>query len=138
MTFLNKEKEYSDVWKLFLNAPTICTVADRIRINAAMAAVKLNEFEYLKSFFEEEHYDIREGENPLTDIWFEFHARKLAIERGLDESKTEILDSLMDEVADKFPPPYEIDFRMSLDKKIAYRVLFTKNAHKTVGIFIKI
>ncbi len=122
MHFLNNLGDYEAVWNLFSTAPQNCTSADRVRINAAIAAVKLNQFGYLENFFKEEHYDIREGENPLTDIWFEFHARKLATERNLDSTDVSTINSLMDEAVDKFPPPYEIDFRMSLDKNIKYRI----------------
>lgn len=122
LILLNASKKYDAVWALFESAPDNCKSADRIRINAAKAAVKLDKFEYLEAFFKEDHYDIREGENPLTDIWFEYHARKVATERNIDLSDNEKMEEIYDEVTDSFPPPYEIDFRMSLDKKIKYRV----------------
>ena len=112
MILFNENKEFEKVWNLFENAPENCTSADRVRINAAKAAIKLNKLDFLAGFFEEKHYDIREGENPLTDIWFEYSAKKLAAERGVDITDGAKLNELMDEALEICPPPYEIDFRM--------------------------
>ena len=122
MILFNENKEFEKVWNLFENAPENCTSADRVRINAAKAAIKLNKLDFLAGFFEEKHYDIREGENPLTDIWFEYSAKKLAAEREVDITDEAKLNELMDEALEICPPPYEIDFRMSLEKNNKYRV----------------
>ena len=122
MILFNEIHKFERVWSLFENAPVNCTSADRVRINAAKAAVKLGKLDYLEEFFKEDHYDIREGENPLTDIWFEYYARKLAAERKIEIIDETVLDSLIEEAELLCPPPYEIDFRMSLEKKNKYRI----------------
>ena len=66
--------------------------------------------------------DIREGENSLTDVWFEFCARRMAKERGIDPTDTEALDKLIDEAWETCPPDPRIDFRMSFVRRKGYRV----------------
>ena len=122
MGFLVGEGKYQKLWSLYSSLPEECKKADRISIYAAMAAVKLSELSYLEEFFAKEHYDIREGECSLTDIWFEFCARKMARERGLDENDHEVISILFDEAWDTCPPSEDIDFRMSFDRKTKYRI----------------
>ena len=71
---------------------------------------------YLREFFNEEHYDIREGEVSLTKVWFEFCARKMALEDGLTSPDSEQLSSYIEKAEELCPPAYGIDFRMSLGK----------------------
>ena len=115
-------QKYAKLWNIFLSLPDTCKNTDRIKIYAAEAAVKLDELDYLEKFFNEPHHDIREGEVSLTDIWFEYCARKLARERGITNLTSEMLNELISEAIDICPPEKSIDFRMSLDKKIKYRV----------------
>jgi hypothetical protein len=74
----------------------------------------------MKAFFAEEHYDIREGEVALTDMWFEFCAKKMAKERGITDLTPEKFDELIDEAWDNCPPDYSIDFRMSYNRQHKY------------------
>jgi hypothetical protein len=78
-------------------------------------------YEFLDKFFNEIHYDVREGEDTLTDIWFEKEARDAARERGI-EITPESLDRLIDEAWETKKPPFEIDFRQSYSRKNRYRV----------------
>ncbi|MBQ9116996.1 MAG: hypothetical protein IJY04_08220, partial [Clostridia bacterium] len=120
--FLSKGRRYEKLWQIYSSLPDNCKNADRVKIFAAVAAVKLDQLGYLEAFFAEEHYDIREGETSLTDIWFEFCARRMAKERGIQPLSDTALDALIDEAWDTCPPDPEIDFRMSFDKKNRYRV----------------
>ena len=122
MIFLLKRGKYEKVWSIYEATPESFKAVDRIKISAAAAAVKLSNFEYMEKFFTEDHYDIREGENSLTDMWFEFSARKMAKERGITDLTEEKLDELIDEAWEVCPPDYSIDFRMSFNRKIKYRV----------------
>ena len=122
MIFLNITGKYEKSWKIYIALPDACKAIDRIKISAATAAVKIGQFDYLENFFKEEHYDIREGEASLTDIWFEFCAKRLAKKRGIESPTVDELDALIDEAWDNYPPDYSIDFRMSTDKKIRYRI----------------
>lgn len=119
--FLNRREKYEKAWSLFNALPEAIRAVDRIRITAANVAVKLGELDYLAEFFAESHHDIREGENSLTDVWFEFCARKMAKERGIELTE-ESLDKLIDEAWENCPPDYSIDFRMSYNRQTKYRV----------------
>lgn len=122
MCFLVKAKKFEKLWQLYLSLPENCKTVDRVKISTAQAAVKLNKLEYLEGFFLEEHYDVREGESSLTDVWFEYCALKMAKERGIESPTSAEIDALVDEAWDLYPPNKAIDFRMSQDKKDRYRV----------------
>ena len=123
MGWLNADKEYEKAMKLYEKLPAGIQKADRIRLHMATCAVKLGMTDMAEDVFNEEHHAIREGENSLTDLWFEYNALKLAAERGIDPAsmKTGVPDELMAEAEARFPPPHQIDFRMSYDKKYQYR-----------------
>ena len=122
LTYLIKIRQYAKAWEIYENLPENCKGEDRVRITVSMAAVKLDKIDYLDAFFTEPHHAIREGENSLTDVWFEYSARKLARERGITDLTAAVLESLIDEAWDSCPPDYSIDFRMSLNRQIKYRV----------------
>ena len=124
LVFLAKEQKYEKLWELYLKLPDNCKAVDRVKISAAQAAVKLGELEYLEAFFLDEHYDVREGESSLTDVWFEYCALRMAKERGIQNPDAAMIDELIDEAWDLYPPSKEIDFRMSADKKDRYRVAY--------------
>lgn len=119
--FLSDIGENEKLWAIYEALPENCKNADRIKIYAGKAAVKLDKLDYLDAFFAEEHYDIREGEVTLTDIWFEYCARKIAAQRGIEFTE-ESLEKLVDEAWDTCPPDPAIDFRMSFNRDIKYRL----------------
>ncbi len=122
LIFLVRRKKYEKLWELFSCLPETLREVDRIKITAARAALRLGHTDYLEKFFNEEHYDIREGEVSLTDIWFEFCALKMAKERGIENPDRATIEELIDEAWDLCPPDKSIDFRMSDNKKNRYRV----------------
>jgi len=122
LSFLIRHKRYHRAFQVYEALPEICKSRDRVKISAAVAAAKLGKLDYLDAFFAEEHYDIREGECSLTDVWFEYSARRLARERGMDLLTSEELLELIAEAEESCPPPPSIDFRMSVDKNNKYRV----------------
>ncbi len=122
LRFLNQEKNYRKIWDIYECLPAHCKAVDRIKITVSGAACALDKLDYLENFFAESHYSIAEGETSLSNVWFEFMARKLMKERGITEISEKDYEFLLDEVWEKYPPAYEIDFRMSLDRKNKYRV----------------
>ena len=120
--FLNKIGKYEKSYELYKSLPDALKAVDRIKISTSAAAVKLFDVEYLERFFSEKHYAIREAENTLTDVWFEYCARKMAKERGIVDLTDEVLDSLIDEAWESCPPDYDIDFRMSTKRNSSYRL----------------
>lgn len=122
LIFLKNAKKYEKLWLIFESLSPDMKAIDRIDITASFAAVKLGKLDYLDAFFGREHYDIREGEVSLTDIWFEYCARRMARERGVDVLDDGALARLIDEAWDSCPPDPKIDFRMSTSKSDGYRV----------------
>jgi len=122
LVFLAGRGKFEKLWAIFETLPENCKKIDRIRITAARAAVKLDNLDYLTQFFAEPHHDIREGECSLTDIWFEFCARRMARERGVEVTDAEAMQKLLDEAWDTCPPDPAIDFRMSFDRTLKYRI----------------
>ena len=121
LELLLKLERFEQIWEIFTTLPDNCKGADRIRITAAQAAFRLDKNDFLDEFFSETHYDVREGEDTLTDIWFERQAREWARERGI-ELTPENLDKLIDEAWETTKPPVEIDFRQSYMRSNRYRV----------------
>ena len=120
--FLNKIGKFEKSYELYKSLPEACKANDRIKISTSAAAVKLFDVEYLEKFFSEKHHAIREAENTLTDVWFEYCARKMAKERGMENLTEEELDKLIDEAWESCPPDYDIDFRMSTKRNSSYRL----------------
>ena len=121
MGWLNDAGKYEKAWNLFETLPEKIRSADRIVLRAALCAVRLWKLDFMEGLFQREYAAIREGENSLTDLWFEFQAKKLALQRGIKELSAEKLAELKDEAWDLYPPPHSIDFRMSYDRSVRYR-----------------
>ena len=81
----------------------------RVRMLTGACFVKLGDVASAKEFINEKLVvsDIMEGEYSLSEIWYELYARVLAAEKGVDHSSIG-----RDEVLERYPMPYEIDFRM--------------------------
>jgi len=123
MNWLNRKKKFEKCWKLFTTLPEEIQNKERIMLCAAQAAIKVRELDFIgKVFAHGEYADIKEGEVTLTDIWFEYCALKMAKEQGITDLTDEKLDELIDIAWSECPPPAEIDFRMSFERKNKYRV----------------
>jgi hypothetical protein len=81
----------------------------RIRLLRAMAALALDDLDAVKRYFQGDPHlgNVRESETVLSDLWFGWHERRLARERGVA-----IDDDLRRLVRREFPPPARFDFRM--------------------------
>jgi hypothetical protein len=86
--------------------------AGRVRLLEGQAALDTKDFGRVKRLFEDapEVSDLREGERSLSQLWFEYHERRLAAQEGIPVDET-----LRARVRAEFPVPAEIDFRMSPD-----------------------
>lgn len=123
MMYLCKKKKYQKAWDLYLSLPENLRQNERVVLCVSKAAIKLRNIEFVEEVFKREFAVIREGENTLTEVWFEYCALKLAKERGLgDDVSIEVLSKLADEAWDTCPPPRAIDFRMSYSRKFRYRM----------------
>ena len=117
MAWLSKAKKYEKAWKLYESLPEAIQTTDRMMLVAAKTGIRMRKLDFVKAVFEREYADIREGENSLTDLWFEYCALQMAKERGIENPDQETIQALCDEAWDTCPPPHAIDFRMSYDKK---------------------
>jgi hypothetical protein len=80
---------------------------ERVQLLWARAAIEVGRLEGVEKIFEHEFATIREGEVSLTDLWFAWHEKRLAMTEHLP-----IDDHLRQRVRRQFPPPRQIDFRM--------------------------
>ena len=122
LSFLVKEKKFEKAYAIYEALPERLRQIDRIKITVATAAVKVGKFDYLAPFFAEDHYDIKEGETSLTDVWFEYNARKMASADGIQDPDEETLEKYIDRAWDECPPDPAIDFRMSKTRNNRYRI----------------
>ena len=119
MGWLNSDGKYEKAWEIYEGCPEEYRQVDRMILHAMLCALRLGKLGFLKPLFAREYAVIREGENSLTDIWFEYNARlKAENYDGLSEDEK---TRLLSEAEENCPPPDETDFRMSYNKKFKYR-----------------
>ncbi len=120
--FLNDCGKYEKACALYESLPANIQNEERMLIRMAQTAIKIDRLDLAEKAFTRDYANIKEGESTLTTIWFEYCARKMAKERGIENPTAEQLEKLIDEAWDICPPPKNIDFRMSTDKKRRYRM----------------
>ncbi len=81
---------------------------ERIRISGAVAALGLGDLDELEQALKHEFTTVREGEVLLTNLWFAMHERRIAAAEGIPVNA-----ALRERVRREYPPPANIDFRMS-------------------------
>lgn len=79
---------------------------DRILILISFAAFHLKNWQFLEQNFAHPFAVIREGENQMCDLWYQYQAQKLMESVGGDEQ------IIMEEVKRCCAPPANIDFRL--------------------------
>jgi len=83
---------------------------ERIHIAAARAALELGRLDEVEPLFGREFVTIRESETSVTDLWFEYQARRIAEQNGVP-----LDDALCQRVRRESKPPRHIDFRMTAE-----------------------
>ena len=82
--------------------------AGRMELLTAWAACHRDDLDAAEALLDRiELEDVREGENPLTDLWFAIQAKRLAAAEGVP-----IDDALRQRVRRTLHPPKHLDFRM--------------------------
>ena len=81
---------------------------ERILLYSAKAALKAGDFKAVEPLFEHFFVSIREGETSLSDIWFEYHERRISAAQGIPQN-----EALRARVRKEYPPPKTIDFRLN-------------------------
>jgi len=121
MGWLNANHNFEKAWQVFETLPEEIRKTERVTLCAATCGIRLGKVDFVETVFRREFGTIREGETSLSDIWFQLHARKLALENGITNPTDEELEPFIDEAWKKCPPPHEIDFRMSYVRDKQYR-----------------
>lgn len=80
---------------------------ERMAIFRALAALKAGRLSEVEVVFSYPFATIREGELTLTNLWFEWQARRLAEREGVSFDA-----DLLARAQREFPPPHNIDFRL--------------------------
>ncbi|MCL2649035.1 MAG: DUF5107 domain-containing protein [Phycisphaerales bacterium] len=101
---------YQDVVDFIASLPPHLQTAGRIQLLKAQTAVALNDFANADRFFAQtsDIANIREQELSLSDLWFELHAKRIALAENCPND-----EALMERVRKKIPPPRWADFRTS-------------------------
>ena len=102
-------KKYSEFLEFYSAASPELQEEGRLRMFVGKFLVELNRIEEAEKYINKNLSlpDIREGEYSMTNIWLEMYRKKISLELGVSP------DSISDEeVNEKYPIPYEIDFRM--------------------------
>jgi len=100
--------EYQTAHKIFRDLPDSVKASDRIQIIRGVIALNLNELEVVENILQREYAVIQESETMLTDLWFGMWEKRLAEKTGRT-----IDAGLKEEARRLYPPPANIDFRMS-------------------------
>jgi tetratricopeptide (TPR) repeat protein len=97
--------------EVYHSLPPQIQEADRVQILLGQFAMALNDLMTVERVLQREYAVVREGENTLTDLWFELQARRESARSGrpLDET-------LGKEVQAIYPPPARIDFRSFIEQ----------------------
>lgn len=104
---LKQAGKYDELRAYCAALPPAIKVHERVMIAEAFAAMKTGHFEEVEKLFSYPFATIREGEVTLTDIWFEYHANRLAKAEGKALS-----DAHRQRAKKECPPPANIDFRL--------------------------
>lgn len=102
-------EKYVEFLEFYRDATPTLQRAGRLRMFVGKFLVELNRIAEAEKYINKDLSlpDIREGEYSMTNIWIEMYRKKLALDLGVDA------DCISDEeVNEKYPIPYEIDFRM--------------------------
>lgn len=81
----------------------------RIRFLEAQAALLEKQLDRVQRFFDDEVEiaDLREGATQLTELWYSYHAERIA-----QAEKIALSDALLKRVEEEHPIPKQFDFRM--------------------------
>jgi len=93
---------------LLAGLPQDVRQAERLRMAAGWVALHYDRFDEVEETLKQDFATVQEGELTLSELWFSLQEKKLALAEGV-----EVDEALKARVRRDFPPPYEIDFRMS-------------------------
>ncbi len=101
---------YAETWLgLLAGLPDSVRTAGRMRLLEGQAALETGDLARVEPLFDGTLVvdDLREGERSLSQLWFDYHVRRLSLAEG------GTTDALMERVRRDYPVPTYLDFRMS-------------------------
>ena len=99
---------YQEAWDYYHSLPTEMKSQDRLTMQAGVAGVELDHFDFAEALFTRDIACIREGDNTLTDLYERFNVRKL-----MQREENPMTQQEAEEYVKKnCIPPRHIDFRM--------------------------
>ncbi|HPC14913.1 MAG TPA: DUF5107 domain-containing protein [Candidatus Hydrogenedentes bacterium] len=107
---LLRAKDYEALAVLMETAPPEIRTHERMRLVAAQAALDCGDLDAVAPVFDYDFATVREGEVTLTDLWFQYHEKRIALLEGIP-----VDDALRRRIKRECPPPWRIDFRMIRD-----------------------
>lgn len=107
LSLLVELRMYQEAWETYSAFPEDYANADRIRIIVGVAALELEQTEFVNRLFTHEFAVIREGEVLIIELWYKYNAKNLARARNVP-----MTDALLELAKLMFPPPNNIDFRV--------------------------
>ncbi|WP_256759559.1 DUF5107 domain-containing protein [Cohnella sp. WQ 127256] len=108
ISLLIQSGQRSEAWSVYKAMPDSTQANQRLQIIVAPTALEKDEFEFLERLFATEVATLREGDKSIVELWYQYHARKMALKDNL-----EITDELVARASALFPLPPHIDFRMN-------------------------
>jgi hypothetical protein len=108
VALLLKLKRLEAAEELLGSLPAQVRRAERLQMAAGWVALHFDRFEEVEETLQQDFATVREGELTLSELWFGLQEKKLARAEGV-----EVDEALRARVRKEFPPPYEIDFRMT-------------------------
>jgi uncharacterized protein DUF5107 len=107
---LLRAKRFKALLDFVASLPAKVRAAGRVRLLHALASLETGDFATVETYFqsEPEIANVREKETILSDLWFGWHERRIAKERGclIDHNFREMIRR-------EFPPPTQFDFRLN-------------------------
>lgn len=100
-------KHYREAWACYCALPDEKKNDESVRFSLLRAAFEMQQWNFLELQFQCEFAIIREGNNTLLDLWYEYQAIQLAKSRN-----TPVTEAVLSEVKSKLEPPSNLDFRM--------------------------
>ena len=92
--------------------PMLRPTCHRLRLLEGRAALQVDDLDRVAQLFDGNLVvpDLREGELSLSQVWFDYHARRVSRAEGLP-----VDDALRARIRELYPVPSTLDFRMSAE-----------------------
>jgi tetratricopeptide (TPR) repeat protein len=102
---LNRAGRYADALEFCESLPAAARALDRLRMEEVRARIFTHRFEGVDAFFQKDFALLREWEQSLRELWFQYQELRLSVTERIPRDR-----ALRERVQREFPPPHAIDF----------------------------